>query len=100
MTSTQLILYQALMAVVVLAVLVVIQLRTQSAITSLAGVAKDTHTLVNSNMGVQLRLTATFARRLADITNSPEDIAAANQADDLYQEHVKKQDIVDKGASV
>ena len=57
----------------------------------------DTHTLVNSNMGVQLRLNAAVTGRLAEITKDPEDIKAANLARLMYEEHVAKQAIVDSG---
>lgn len=62
---------------------------------NLAAVAKDTHTLVNSNMGVQLRLTATALRRIADITKDPADVKASKLADTLLAEHIAKQAIVD-----
>lgn len=61
----------------------------------LAKVAKDTHTLVNSNMAVQLKLNAAMAKRLSLITKTPEDAQAAQYAELMYQEHVKKQAIVD-----
>jgi hypothetical protein len=61
----------------------------------LAKVAKDTHTLVNNNMGVQLRLNAELSRWKADQTKHPEDAAAADAAERLYAEHVAKQAVVD-----
>lgn len=60
-------------------------------------VVKDTHTLVNSNMGVQLLLGMDLADFKAKTTGIPEDIAAATLARTRYQEHVKKQAIVDSG---
>lgn len=69
---------------------------TTARMESLAKVAKDTHTLVNSNMEVQLNLNRAMARRLAALPNAPaEDIEAAKHAELMYQEHVKKQAIVD-----
>ena len=65
--------------------------------TEIAKVGIDTHTLVNSNMGVQLKLAAGFARRLADITKSSDDEKAASLAELAYDEHVKKQAVVDAG---
>lgn len=56
---------------------------------------EKTHTLVNSNMGVQLRLNAVVTRRLADLTRSPEDEAMAEQSAKLLLEHEGKQEIVD-----
>lgn len=53
----------------------------------LAQVAKDTHTLVNSNMAVQLKLHAGTSRRLAEITHDPVDIQAADLAEKMVSEH-------------
>jgi nitrogen fixation/metabolism regulation signal transduction histidine kinase len=60
-------------------------------------VAKDTHTLVNSNMGVQLKLAAALSKRLADMTKATEDVAEAIRTEAMYQEHMAKQAIVDAG---
>lgn len=64
---------------------------------------KDTgekvHILVNSNMGIQLRLNAVQSRRLADITKNPDDIKAAALAQSMLEEHEKKQAVVDAHAS-
>lgn len=69
--------------------------KTDAALIGLARVAKDTHTLVNSNMGIQLKLHAATSKRLALISKDPDDIAAAELAELLFQEHNKKQAIVD-----
>lgn len=61
----------------------------------LAKVAKDTHTLVNSNMGVQLKLNAAVTMRLALLTKLPDDMQAAKLAEMMYKEHVAKQAVVD-----
>lgn len=58
-------------------------------------VADATHTLVNSNMGVQLRLTAAVSRRLAALTRNKSDLAAAELADKMLMEHEDKQATVD-----
>ena len=57
---------------------------------------KQIHTLVNSNMGVQLEISAVFARRIAVITKDPEDLKAADLAERYLKEHQEKQGIVDK----
>jgi hypothetical protein len=57
----------------------------------------DTHTLVNSNMGVQLKLASDLYEFKAATTKLPEDIAGAKRARNMYEEHVKKQNIVDSG---
>jgi hypothetical protein len=64
----------------------------------LAVVTDKTHTLVNSNMGVQLKLNALVSRRLADLTRDPADITAAELAERLYHEHQGKQAVVDSGS--
>jgi hypothetical protein len=63
----------------------------------LTKVTNDTHTLVNSNMGVQLKLNAAITQRMAGLTNQPDDIAAATLAKIAYEEHLKKQATVDAG---
>lgn len=49
--------------------------------------AVSTHKLVNSNMGVQLRLHRDTSRRLAMLTKDPADVQAAALAEKLYAEH-------------
>jgi hypothetical protein len=58
-------------------------------------VIRDTHTLVNSNMGIQLRLNSVALRRIASLTGLPDDAAAASLAESAYAEHLKKQALVD-----
>jgi hypothetical protein len=58
--------------------------------------ADKTHTLVNSNMGAQLKMHASLCRRMAEKTHEPDDIAAANQAERLLAEHEGKQAAVDR----
>lgn len=53
------------------------------------------HTLVNSNMGVQLRISSTALRRIADLTKDPADIRIAEEAERLAQDHESKQHKVD-----
>jgi len=45
------------------------------------------HTLVNSNMEVQLRVNWLQARRIADLTKLPSDISLADEAEKLYNQH-------------
>ena len=59
--------------------------------------AKDTHTLVNSNMGATLESYAVIAKRLAKITKDPEDEKAATLAELKYNEHITQQALVDQG---
>jgi hypothetical protein len=54
------------------------------------------HTLVNANMGAQLKISAIALRRLAMLTHNEQDIQAAVVAEKLLYEHEKKQAIVDK----
>lgn len=58
-------------------------------------VGEATHILVNSNMGVQLKLNALTSQRLAEMTKAPEDILSAEIAKGLSDEYIRKQDLVD-----
>lgn len=53
------------------------------------------HTLVNSQMGQQLMLYAVTARTLANLTNKPEHLKAADEADKKLEEHQLRQSVVD-----
>lgn len=55
------------------------------------------HTLVNSNMGVQLKLTALALRNVARLTKNEADVRAADDADKLVVDHDAKQALVDSG---
>jgi len=74
-------------------------LATDEKLNGLANVAKATHTLVNSNMGAQLLLNATLARRLAILTKDLGDEKAAALAESLYRDHQTKQAAVDASAA-
>lgn len=65
------------------------------ALSELAKVAHETHVLVNNNMAIQLKLAAELSEFKAATTNRSEDIQAAIYARSRYEEHVKKQKIVD-----
>lgn len=69
--------------------------QTDDKLNAIALVADKTHTLVNSNMGAQLRISAVALRRVADITKHPDDDAAANLAENVLKEHEAKQAVVD-----
>jgi hypothetical protein len=68
---------------------------TTKKLEEMALVGEKTHTLVNSNMGAQLKLTATVSRRLALITKDDSDQEAASIAETLLHEHERKQEVVD-----
>lgn len=68
---------------------------TEVKLSEMSIVARDTHTLVNANMGRQLKISAVALRRVADITNDADDISAAEDAESIYQEHMTKQWVVD-----
>jgi hypothetical protein len=66
--------------------------------TKLDGIAEQTdkvHTLVNSNMGAQLTLTAKALRRVAELTGDAVDHAIADEAEKLARDHAVKQNKVD-----
>ncbi len=61
-----------------------------------AKVRNDIHTLVNSNMGTQLRSNAILSRRIAMLPGATEeDLNLAFDAEQLWQEHQAKQQTVD-----
>jgi len=71
--------------------------KAQMAAEIAAKVANDTHTLVNSNMGLQLRTNAALARRIASLpTATADDIAVAAAAEKALADHEHRQAIVDK----
>lgn len=65
----------------------------------LSKVAGKTHTLVNSNMGIQLKLNAGNSQIVAELRGRPEDIEAAKLAEKMLTEHEGKQAQVDAGIS-
>jgi hypothetical protein len=58
-------------------------------------IAVDTHTLVNSNMGAQLSISAVALRQIAFLTKDPVDVEIASKAEKLLAEHEAKQRSVD-----
>jgi hypothetical protein len=65
----------------------------------LAKVAEDTHTLVNSNMGNQLKVSSVALTRVAELTGHPDDQAAAKAAQEALVAHEGKQKVVDASPS-
>ncbi len=68
-----------------------------AALEDITKTAHDTHTLVNSNMAVQLKLNAELSRWKAD--QEPDNKAfkdAADKAERMYSDHVSRQSQVDK----
>lgn len=72
---------------------------TAETLADIARVGHDTHTLVNSNMAVQLRLNKVMAVRLAGLSkgtaDEADDAAAAKLATAALEEHEAKQRVVD-----
>lgn len=54
-----------------------------------------THALVNSNMGAQLKISWRLAEKVAKLSKKKEDIDDAAETKRLYDEHMKKQALVD-----
>jgi len=54
------------------------------------------HGLVNSNMGIQLKVSSIAIRRIAELTKDPVDSEAAIFAEKQYEDHMKRQKIVDQ----
>jgi hypothetical protein len=53
------------------------------------------HILVNSKMGIQLRISASLSKRLAKLTGDPEDYASAAEHERVAVDHEYKQAVVD-----
>jgi len=58
-------------------------------------VGEKVHDLVNSSMGIQLRKHADAQRQIAKDSPTPENLAAAAAAEEDYQEHQRRQALVD-----
>jgi hypothetical protein len=71
--------------------------KSDTKLDALATVAGATHTLVNNNMGVQLKAVAELRRWKANQTGDPEHVLEALAAEKLWAEHQKKQAVVDAG---
>ena len=67
-------------------------------LTELAVTTDKVHTLVNSNMGLQLKISASALRRVAELTNDKADIDIATEAERLSKDHESKQATVDLAA--
>jgi len=89
--------WQMLVAAVVTITLSWMQVHTQAVVAKVEQVAVDTHTLVNSNQGTQLKLHAGTAKRLAILSNDPVDAEIAKQAEAAVADHEKAQGTVDAG---
>lgn len=63
---------------------------------SIEQTGKDTHTLVNNKMAIQLKINADKSRRLAEITKDPADILEALEAERMLDEHLGRQGNVDR----
>lgn len=88
--------WQAAIAGAVTVVIAALHERDARKLDRIAETGEKTHTLVNSNMGAQLRLVATTSRRLSQLTNEPVDIEAAELAEKLLKDHDAKQAVVDR----
>ena len=67
------------------------QSRLEDKIDGLVKVADGIHSLVNSTYLVQLRISAVFARRIADMTGQQRDRDVADDADRMVQEQVERE---------
>ncbi len=63
---------------------------TSNKLEAIAKMGESIHTLVNSNMLAQLKISMVALSRVADVTNDPKDRAAAELAEKLYREHEMK----------
>jgi hypothetical protein len=87
--------WQAVIAGSVTVVLAVLHQRDSKKLDRISETGEKTHTLVNSNMGAQLKLNATVTHRLAMLTGDPVDEEAAVLSKKMLDEHEAKQAVVD-----
>ena len=71
---------------------------TDAKLDNIAKVGEAVHTLVNSSMSAQLKISAVALRRIAEMTRHPDDLAAAQLAEKIDREHTVKQATVDAKA--
>lgn len=74
----------------------VVDAQTKGSLADLKQTGESTHTLVNANMGAQLKISALALRRVAELTKHTDDQAAAELAEKLLKEHDDKQKRVDE----
>jgi hypothetical protein len=67
-----------------------------SKLDEIAATGSVTHTLVNANMGEQLKMNAILSRRMADITRDRFDMEAADLSESKLAAHEEKQAVVDR----
>jgi RNA polymerase-interacting CarD/CdnL/TRCF family regulator len=63
--------------------------KTDTKLNETAVKLEEIHVLANGAMTASMRLVAKFARRLADATQKPDDLKAAQEAEDTLAEHEK-----------
>ena len=68
---------------------------TDRKLAEIAETGEKVHVLVNSSMSAQLKISMVALKRIAELTEHPDDMAAAELATKLYNEHQKKQEVVD-----
>lgn len=85
-----------LLTAILTGIITIIALKINKKVDEAKSVNDATHILVNSNMGIQLKIAMGLASRLAKITKTPDDIADAVETKRIYDEHMSKQSIVDK----
>ncbi len=74
------------------------EVATTQVLAKIEETGEKTHTLSNSAMGLQLEALALVSRELANSSQTPAHIAAAEAAERRFAEHQKKQAIVDAQA--
>jgi hypothetical protein len=84
-----------LLTAILTGIITIVALKINKKVDEAKSVNDATHILVNSNMGIQLKIAMGLANRLAKITKSPEDIADAVETKRIYDDHMKKQAVVD-----
>jgi len=84
-----------LLTAILTGIITIVALKINKKVDDAKTVNDATHILVNSNMGIQLKIAMGLADRLAKITKTPEDIADAIETKRIYNDHMAKQAVVD-----
>lgn len=70
-------------------------IKTNGKLNDIKETGETVHKLVNANMGAQLKISYLALKRVAELTQNEDDIAARDIAKKLLEEHEEKQRMVD-----
>lgn len=85
----------SLLSLMVTGFITILTLKINKNLSNAQEINNATHILVNSNMAIQLKNAMNLANEVASLTKTKKDIDDAIEAGRLYDEHLKKQSLVD-----